>query len=565
MYSGNNIFGKSNYKTGIGKRIWIMMIIFMLFFCLLIWKISNKMYFKAEPLKAMFNAQYTIDEKYGTPYKLLDCNGNNLLEYKMNYTAVIDPVDYFRFNEYTSKYDMESLTITLRNYNVNYDLDKIKGSGSFEKVRYKIDEITFNKLKDIKGIKGFYTFAVNKVIEVKNWKIENLLSNPRDSENSKFKSADSLEMQIYNKTKNNEYEKIRFVKGVDGDIGEGKIIYPQNNINVRLTLDKEIQDSVENILHKKEYNKYEQIGVVLMESTTGKIRAMAQKDDTRYNANLGMVGTNGAYPGSIFKVIVEEAGLDLNLIDVNEKYKLNSELFKKEHSKGRDSYTVREALTYSSNNIFAQFGFLIGGKSIYNYAEKQGLLGKVLNFHDEESGKFEVELLNSKFIASDISQASIGQNIRITPLAAISIPSTIINNGVYVNPSIIDSYVNDNNEIIESVAPKKSTILKRETAEEIKLAMMDVVTKGTGQQAYIEGMDIGGKTGTTEYNDDGEKCSDGWFVGFFKLNGKKYSMVVFVPKILINVEGKDDEEGGTTAAPIFKEIVKALKKNGSNK
>ncbi|MCJ7690236.1 MAG: penicillin-binding protein 2, partial [Clostridiaceae bacterium] len=510
MYNGNNIFGNSNYKDEVRKRLWIMMIIFMVFFCLLIWKISNYMYFRAEPLKAMFNAQYTIDEKYGMPYKLLDCNGNNLLNYEMKYTAVIDPVDYFRFNEYTSKYDMEALSITLRNYNKNYDLDKIKDNGSFEKVRYIIDKVTFDKIKDIVGVTGFYAYEANEVINSKNWKIENLISNPLELENSKPKSADSLEMQIYNKTKSNEYEKIRFVKGVDGDIAEGKIIYPQNNINVKLTLDKEIQGSVEAILHKEIYKKYKQIGVVLMESQTGKIRAMAQKDDTLYNANLGIKGTSGAYPGSIFKVIVEEAGIDLDFIDIYKKYELNSELFTDEHSKGKDNYTAREALTYSSNNIFAQFGFMIGGKNIYNYAEKQGLLGKVLNFHDEESGKFEVELLNSKFIASDISQASIGQNIRITPLAAISIPSTIINNGVYVKPSIIDSYVNDNNETIESTTPKTSTVVKRETAEEIKLAMMDVVTIGTGRQAYIEGMDIGGKTGTTEYTDEGEKCSDGW-------------------------------------------------------
>jgi cell division protein FtsI/penicillin-binding protein 2 len=88
---------------------------------------------------------------------------------------------------------------------------------------------------------------------------------------------------------------------------------------------------------------------------------------------------------------------------------------------------------------------------------------------------------------------------------------------------------------------------------------MDVVTEGTGEKAYIEGMDVGGKTGTTEYFDKGEECSDGWFVGFFNLNGKNYSMVVFVPKIPINIDGKNDEEGGTTAAPIFKEIVESLK------
>ena len=53
--------------------------------------------------------------------------------------------------------------------------------------------------------------------------------------------------------------------------------------------------------------------------------------------------------------------------------------------------------------------------------------------------------------------------------------------------------------------------------------------------------------------------SDGWFVGFFNLNGKNYSMVVYVNDIKMNRAGIADEEGGGTAAPIFKEVVNALK------
>ena len=82
---------------------------------------------------------------------------------------------------------------------------------------------------------------------------------------------------------------------------------------------------------------------------------------------------------------------------------------------------------------------------------------------------------------------AIGQNVRITPLEAISIPNTIINNGIYVQPSIIDAYVNDNNKILEKITSKTTRVLKRETAETVKLHMMDVVNKGTGDAAYIKG------------------------------------------------------------------------------
>jgi len=533
------------------------------------------MYFKAEPLKAMFNAQYTIDEKYGLQYNLLDRNNVPLLDYVVNYYAVIDPLDYIRFNEYTSKYDMQALIFTLRNFNNNYDLEKIRGNGNGEKVRYKIDETTFDKLKDIKEVKGFYTYTANEVIVDRNksYKIENLLIETKYnklrldpisqkkvidplSKNPIYdlvsKSADTLEMQIYNKTKDNEFTKIRFNKGVNGEIAEGKIIKPQNNVNVRLTLDKEIQDKVEEILHKEEYKKYNQIGVVLMESSTGKIRAMIQKDDNAYNANLGMATTGGTYPGSIFKSIVEEAGLDMDLIQKNEIYTIIPGLFPEDSHEynNKNKFTVGEAFRDSSNNIFAQLGWKVGFQNMHDYAKNQGMLGKVLNLEQEQRGKFEVDISSPK---EDISQAAIGQKIRITPLQAISIPNTIINNGIYIQPSIIDAYVNDDNKVLERITSKTYQTLKKETAEIVKLDMINVVNNGTGKEAIVKNMDIGGKTGTSTYIEDRIKYYDGWFVGFFNLRGKNYSMTVLVNNIDIK------ESGGNTAAPIFKEVVNAIK------
>ena len=103
MSNKNNIFGYLNEKSEIRKRNWIVMVLFILLFCSLIWRASSYMYFNSKSLKTMADAQYTIDEKYGPQYKLLDCNGADLLTYKKHFYAIIDPVDYLRFNEYTSK------------------------------------------------------------------------------------------------------------------------------------------------------------------------------------------------------------------------------------------------------------------------------------------------------------------------------------------------------------------------------------------------------------------------------------------------------------------------------
>ena len=57
-------------------------------------------------------------------------------------------------------------------------------------------------------------------------------------------------------------------------------------------------------MNKDEYSFLKNVGVVVSEADTGKIRAMVQKDETEANVNLG-IGQLGYEPGSIFKVITE--------------------------------------------------------------------------------------------------------------------------------------------------------------------------------------------------------------------------------------------------------------------
>ena len=86
--------------------------------------------------------------------------------------------------------------------------------------------------------------------------------------------------------------------------------------------------------------------------------------------------------------------------------------------------------------------------------------------------------------------------------------------------------------------------------------MKAVVERGTGKKAMVEGMDIGGKTGSAT---SGTKSgTHGWFVGYFNINEKYYTMIVFVPNIQNDEENGEELGGGSTAAPIFRDIVKKL-------
>jgi len=527
------------------KRLWGVLVIFISIFLILNIRIFQFQYLTSGKLSVMANSQYSYSEDAESlNYLLLDRYGRNLLNYNKKYYEVIVP-SAFNSNDFdTDSEDILTLIYTLRSYNNNYDISNMNLSNGGQKIYLEIDKSTYDKVKNIKSVKGAYAYTFNELDKMGAWNIETLLTNPRKSIDDSFKSKDSIEMNIYNKLKNNKKSQVVFEKDITGNILNERIESAENNLNVRLTLDKNIQDKISEVLKEDKYSKYKQVGVIMMEASTGKIMGMVQKDDSLPNVNIGATTNNGFYPGSIFKVIVEEAGLNNNTLSLDDKFTCRG--FYEDEHKNHGTLNSEQALIVSCNDIFAQIGNKVGYKAFYEMAGNQGLFSKVLGFDSELSGKYEVA--EPKLSDGSISIASIGQSIRITPIEAISIANTVVNGGVYVKPYLIDAYVDNKNNAKETLNTEKKTVISKATAETMKNQMVKVVEEGTAQAAKLNGIQIGGKTGTTQRSE----YSDGWFVGFFNINGIDYSMVVFVEDI-----DKNTDSGGTTAAPIFSEIVKA--------
>lgn len=541
----------------IKKRQYIVFGFFMILLSILYFRIVKFQYFKSDKLSVMANSQYSYKEDItDANYQLFDCNGKQLLDYNKKYYAVISPEIFTKNNLDTEQDKILTLMYTLRNYNNDYDLSKAGVLNSSKKIYYEIDESTYNKLKDIKDVKGFYVYTYSALDKGDTWKIENLLINTKRTENNEQKSQNSLEMQINNKTKSNKKPQVIFNRDVNGNIVEENTELPKNNVNVRLTLNKNIEEKIKEILNNDKNKNFQQIGVILMEADTGKIKALVQKDDTKPNVNLGVATNHGFFPGSIFKIIVEEAGLDRKTISTTDNFTCRGLYEEAGHDK-HGTLTPEEALVVSCNDIFAQIGAKVGFNNFYDNAKSQGLFEKVLGFDSEKQGALEVK--EPKISDGSLGIASIGQNLRITPIEAISIANTVVNNGTYVKPYIIDSYVDDNNTEIESLSTEKRHVIDTSTANIMKNQMIKVVRKGTAQAAYIDNIEVGGKTGSTQRVEvskqisQTESHSDGWFVGFFKIKDKYYSMTVFIQDI-----NKDKESGGNTAAPIFKDIVNGV-------
>ena len=140
--------------------------------------------------------------------------------------------------------------------------------------------------------------------------------------------------------------------------------------------------------------------------------------------------------------------------------------------------------------------------------------------------------------------------MNVTPIQMLGAINTVTNNGIYVKPYIVETIIDKNDNTIKEFKTEEKRIYSETTSKILKNAMREVVVNGTGKNAYIEDIFTGGKTGSATGNNN---HTHGWFAGYFELNGKEYTMVIFTPEIQDQSLG-----GGDTAAPIFKDIVLAL-------
>ena len=504
------------------------------------------------------NKQYYYEEYTNNlTFNLLDNEGENLFDYISKYYVVVDPITFYTLNEESAFVDMKKVLYILRDYDKNYDISKLMNEMDKGSKKYEVDKETYSKIKELNKVKGIYAYEFDEYDKEQNWNIKNVLSTPvKYSDNKEMKDEGTLEMEIYNYVKGNYKDKIRFEKDVSENIIEEEEVIDPANKNIKTTLNKKLQEKVEEVLKSEKYKDYDQIGAVLMESSTGKILSMAQKNDWMSNPNIAVTNPNGYLVGSIFKTIVYEAALEKELVDENEVFDISDVQFFSESIEKQSKYTIDEAYIASSNKAFSKIGLKVGVDNMYRMAKLQGLFDPVLGLQNEAIGT--MEGYGEKKNIEIVTNTSIGQTTRTTPLGALAIANTVVNNGIYVKPQIIDSVIQNDGTIVEQFTTENNRVISEYTASVLKDAMLSVVNTdlGTGGNAKVENVEVGGKTGTTEYIEGKKALSDVWFNGFFNYNGKYYTMVVYIPH-----SDKVEKMYSTVACSVFKDIVEGITQN----
>lgn len=490
---------------------------------------------------------HQVEYTSNTNYNLFDTNGEKLIKYKNKYIMVLDAKP-FKLNNYEETLeDLLALNFIMKSEDENFNFADIMAQSG--KLYYTVTAETYEKINKLNNIKGIYTYVYNELDLKEYWSVENIIT----AINKEKVKENSFESSILEIIEDNKRPTIGFQLNEKSIYESNETNYAENNKNIRLTINKEWSNKISDVLNSNSFNSLDNIGVVLLESNTGKIKAMVQKDESEANINLG-IGQLGFEPGSIFKVITEAIALNEGLININDSLRCEGSICNvsgKAYSHG--TLTVNEALEVSCNNIFAKIGEKIGYEKMLKYTTSLGLYNKVLGISGEN--REEATGVMAKF-TDGISNFAIGQCITVTPIQIAGAINAVVNDGIYVKPSLIEAIVDEENNIIESFENEENRIFSSIASKIVKNSMYDVIWNGTGTLAQVKGINQGGKTGTA--TGEGGATTHGWFAGYFQLNNKLYTLVVVTP----NINGVDEDGnelgGGSTAAPIYREIIKTL-------
>ena len=262
-------------------------------------------------------------------------------------------------------------------------------------------------------------------------------------------------------------------------------------------------------------------------------------------------------PGSTFKIITTAAALEEGVVSLHDSFYcpgyilVGDRRIRCHKTIGHGSESFEEGIENSCNPVFIDVGLRVGTRRFYHYFEKFGLLDKT---NIDLPGEATTIMHKEENIGPvELATISFGQSFQITPIQLATTVSSLINGGKRVTPhfgvAVVDSQTGEK----EAISYNSLTgICKEETTETLRYLLEQVVSEGSGNKAYVEGFEIGGKTATSQTLPRSQNKYISSFLGFAPAEEPKVLVLV----IINNPKGI--YYGGTIAAPIAGEIFENI-------
>ena len=298
-----------------------------------------------------------------------------------------------------------------------------------------------------------------------------------------------------------------------------------------LSLDKNLQFIIRSeLLNAQKIFKNVGGAGILMNINNGEILSLVSVPDFDLNSRKDIKdinyinrATKGVYElGSVFKSFTIAAGLNYGLIsakdmffNLEKKMKCGERTISEYDEKLPKDLSVEDILVYSSNIGSVKIGEIIGQEKLKEFLKKIGILSQ-LNFDIEEIGK----PIPFKWRDCKLKTISYGHGITTTPIQLAKGYAILANGGFDVNPTLIKK------EFIN----KKRRILNKELSSQMNPIFRKVVMKGTATLSDVEGLEVGGKTGTAQIVENGNYTNKkiNTFASIFPSSNPKYVLIVLL-------------------------------------
>jgi cell division protein FtsI (penicillin-binding protein 3) len=349
-------------------------------------------------------------------------------------------------------------------------------------------------------------------------------------------------------------------KAHDEDLKEG-------DKTVQLTLDLRVQ----HIMHRelaaamKKFSAKAAVGMV-MDVNSGDVIAMVSLPDFNplhpgdaRDAAMFPRATLGVYEmGSTFKLFSMAAALDSGRVHFSSSFDATKPLHYgrftiNDYEFKHRFLTVPEIFIYSSNIGTAKMAEFIGTDALKSFYRRMGFFDQVPVDLPERG----TPLYPRPWRDINTLTASFGHGVAVSPLHLVRAAAALVNGGIMITPHLVKA--DEPRGLMPG--PKGPRVVKPQTSLAIRQLLEMVVAAGTGRKAYVEGYDVGGKTGTAEKNSGGRYEKHlllSSFLGVFPMTNPRYVVLAMLDEPHGTKDTWGYATGGWVAAPVVANVIAQL-------
>ena len=316
--------------------------------------------------------------------------------------------------------------------------------------------------------------------------------------------------------------------------------------------------------------------VVALNPKTGEILAMVSKptfdpnnlEEEMKNANSGSAdetplinrAINGLYPpGSVFKTVTLTSALENMPTVVDRTFDDEGKIKFKDGTSISNfngnvygDINLKQAYKVSSNVVFGTLAMELGNNELKSTAEDYGFNSVITGPGVSITASRFPTLNNSEL--GNIAQSGIGQgSVLSTPMQMALVAATVANDGVMMQPKLVNSIVDKDKNIIKTTDTKElKQVMSSDIAETIQSYMTYLVDSNLNKWPAFKGTNAGGKTGTADYtlSDGSPATPHSWFIAAAPMDNPEIAVAVIVEN-----GGTGSGKAATVASKVVRQAV----------